>query len=123
MPTDGRVNPVDATAALAKGARMHGATIVEGVSLTGVRATNGRVTGVATTAGDVACEYVVNAAGMWARQLGALSGVSVPNQAAEHYYLLTDAMADVDASWPVVEDPSSHTYICLLYTSPSPRDS
>lgn len=108
---DGRVNPVDATAALARGARNRGATIVEGVSLTGVTQQGGRVTGVKTTAGDVACEYMVNAAGMWARQLGELSGVAVPNQAAEHYYLLTEPMEDVGVGWPVVEDPSSHTYI------------
>ena len=108
---DGRVNPVDATAALARGARNRGATIVEGVSLTGVTSANGRVTGVRTDRGDVACEYVVNACGMWARQLAERSGVCVPNQAAEHYYLLTDAMPDVDPDWPVLEDPSSHTYI------------
>ena len=58
---------------------------------------------VETDAGTVACEYVVNSAGMWARQLGALAGVSVPNQAAEHYYLLTEPMSDVGAGWPVVE--------------------
>jgi len=40
------------------------------------------VTGVETSAGHMACEYFVNAAGMWARQLGALAGVCVPNQAA-----------------------------------------
>ena len=48
---------------------------------------------------------------MWARQLGELSGVNIPNQAAEHYYLITDTMAEVDPNWPVIEDPSSHTYI------------
>ena len=108
---DGRVNPVDAATALAKGARNRGVTIAEGVQLTGVQQNNGRVTGVKTSAGDVACEYVVNAAGMWARQLGELAGVTVPNQAAEHYYLVTGRMEQVDPSWPVVEDPSSHTYI------------
>jgi glycine/D-amino acid oxidase-like deaminating enzyme len=48
---------------------------------------------------------------MWARQLGEMNGVTIPNQAAEHYYVITEAMKDVDPSWPVVEDPSSHTYI------------
>lgn len=38
-------------------------------------------------------------------------GVSIPLQAAEHYYLVTDAMPAVDKSWPVIEDPSSYTYI------------
>ena len=67
---DGRVNPVDATSALARGARNRGVRFAEGVTLTGVTQAGGRVTGVRTSAGDVACEVVVNAAGMWARQLG-----------------------------------------------------
>lgn len=108
---DGRVNPVDATAAFVRGAKNRGVTVVEGVSVRGVKTAGGRVTGVQTTAGDVDCEVFVNAAGMWARQLGQLSGVTIANQAAEHYYLLTEAMPDVDPSWPVVEDPSRHTYI------------
>jgi len=51
---------------------------------------------------------------MWARQFGELCGVNIPNQAAEHYYLITDTLegADkVDPNWPVVEDPSSYAYI------------
>jgi 4-methylaminobutanoate oxidase (formaldehyde-forming) len=48
---------------------------------------------------------------MWARQLGELSGVNIPNQAAEHYYLITDSIDGIDPNWPVVEDPSSYTYI------------
>ena len=54
----------------------------------------------------IGAEYVVNCAGMWARQFGELAGVVVPNQAAEHYYLITEPMADVDPNWPVLEDPS-----------------
>jgi glycine/D-amino acid oxidase-like deaminating enzyme len=92
---DGRVNPVDATMALAKGARMQGAVIREGVSALGVTSEAGRVTGVNTSAGHVACERVINCCGMWARQFGELSGVNIPLQAAEHYYLLTDSMPEV----------------------------
>ena len=122
---DGRVNPVDATSALARGAKQRGVRIVEGVQVTGISHARGRVTGVETSAGHVACEYFVNAAGMWARQLGALSGVCVANQAAEHYYLLTEPMAGVGKDWPVVEDPSRHTYIrpegggLMVHPSPS----
>lgn len=108
---DGRVNPVDACVSLAKGAKMHGARIVEGVEATGVLTESGRVVGVKTPFGHIAAEYVVNCTGMWARQFGELSGVTIPNQAAEHYYLLTGAMSDVDPDWPVIEDPASHTYI------------
>ncbi len=64
---------------------------------------NGKVTGVDTTAGHIKADYVVNCAGMWARQLGELSGVNIPNQAAEHYYLITDKMEGLDPNLPVIE--------------------
>ena len=89
---EGRVNPADLTMAYAKGARMGGARIIEGVSATGFRTARGRVTGVVTDQGTIEAEFVVNAAGMWARQVGAMAGVSVPLQAAEHYYLITDTV-------------------------------
>jgi heterotetrameric sarcosine oxidase gamma subunit len=110
MPQDGRVNPVDATMALAKGARMRGVTILEGTPVLDVLTTDGRVVGVRTAQGDIECEYVVNAAGMWARQLAERSGVTVPNQAAEHYYLLTDPIPGLDPDLPVLEDPGSYGY-------------
>ena len=110
IPDDGRVNPVDVTMSLAKGARMRGVTIIEGVPVTGFRRARGAVTGVRTPLGDVEAEYVVNCAGMWARQLGELAGVSIPLQAAEHYYLLTEAIEGVGSDWPVLEDPASYGY-------------
>jgi 4-methylaminobutanoate oxidase (formaldehyde-forming) len=110
IPDDGRVNPVDVTMSLAKGARMQGVTIVEGVPVTGFLRDRAAVTGVRTARGDVEAEYVVNCAGMWARQLGALAGVSIPLQAAEHYYLLTEPIDGVSGDWPVLEDPASYGY-------------
>jgi 4-methylaminobutanoate oxidase (formaldehyde-forming) len=107
---DGRANPVDVTMALAKGARLAGATIVEGVRVTDVTTERGTVTGVRTSHGDIEAEYVVNCTGMWARELGAVSGVSIPLQAAEHYYLLTDEIPGVSGDWPVLEDPGSYGY-------------
>ena len=110
VPQDGRVNPVDATMSLAKGARMQGVSIVEGVTVHEVLTTDRRVTGVSTSEGDIECEYVVNCAGMWARQLGERNGVVIPLQAAEHYYLITEPIDGVDPAWPVFEDPSRHGY-------------
>jgi 4-methylaminobutanoate oxidase (formaldehyde-forming) len=107
---DGRANPVDVTMALAKGARMAGARLIEGVHVDGVLQQRGRVTGVRTALGDIQAEYVVNCAGMWARQLGERDGVCIPNQAAEHYYLITEPIADLPPSMPVLEDPSSYGY-------------
>lgn len=107
---DGRANPVDVTMALAKGAKLKGAKLVEGVAVTRVLAQRGAVTGVETTHGTIRCETVVNCAGMWARELGAMSGVNIPLQAAEHYYLITGPVKGISRDWPVLEDPSSHGY-------------
>ena len=108
---DGRVNPVDATQALAKGFRMLGGTIIEGVECKDIITENNAVIGLETSAGAIKTDYVVNCGGLWARELGSQHGVLIPNQGAEHYYLLTDAMPEVDPSWPVVEDPRNYAYI------------
>ncbi len=107
---DGRANPVDVTMALAKGARLRGVTVIEGVPVTDILAERGTVTGVRTPLGDIRAEYVVSCTGMWARQLGEKAGVNVPLQAAEHYYLITDKIAGLNKSVPVLEDPASYGY-------------
>ena len=107
---DGRVNPVDATMAVAKGARLKGVRIVEQVPVTGVLQKGKVVSGVKTAIGNVEAEFVVNCTGMWARQLGSQAGVNIPLQAAEHYYLITERIAGMDATLPVLEDPGSHAY-------------
>jgi glycine cleavage system aminomethyltransferase T/glycine/D-amino acid oxidase-like deaminating enzyme len=107
---DGRVNPVDVTMALAKGARLRGVRIIEGVRASGVLQERGRVSGVRTAQGDIKTDIVVNCAGMWARQFGALAGVTIANQAAEHYYLITEPLKDLPANMPVLEDPGAYGY-------------
>ena len=67
LPRDGRTNPIDTTLALAKGARQGGVTILENTAVTAITVRNGAVAGVGTSRGDIACEVVVNCAGMWAR--------------------------------------------------------
>lgn len=110
VPGDGHASPVDVTMALAKGAKLQGAKILEGVPVTGITKKRGAVTGVTTPYGNIEAEFVVNCAGMWARQLAAKAGVNVPLQSAEHYYLITDKIAEVRSSFPVIEDPASHGY-------------
>ncbi len=110
VPDEGRANPADVAQAYAKGARAAGAKIVEGVTVTGFTTANGAITGVETDHGTIETETVVVAAGMWGRQLGALAGVSLPLQAAEHYYLLTDEVEWAHPDLPVVEDPDRYGY-------------
>jgi len=115
---DGRANPTDATQAFARAARNLGVKIIEGVGVSAVSTTRTRgdllrrVSSITTTSGEsVKTNVVVNCGGMWARQLGEKSGVVIPNQAAEHYYLITSPFKEVDPSWPVVEDSSKCVYI------------
>jgi 4-methylaminobutanoate oxidase (formaldehyde-forming) len=107
---EGRADPVGVATSLAKGARQLGVRIVEGVAATGVETHRRRVRAVLTEAGRIETETVVNSAGMWARQFGALAGVRVPLQAAEHYYLLTDTVPGMDPNLPVIEDPDNYGY-------------
>jgi heterotetrameric sarcosine oxidase gamma subunit len=111
IPGDGRTNPIDTTLALARGARKGGATIVENVTVTGIRRERGAATGVSTDHGDVACEIVVNCAGMWGRQVGLMAGVNVPLHASEHFYIVTEPMAGVTRDLPVMRDTDGYIYV------------
>ncbi len=107
---DGRVNPVDVTMALAKGARMGGVLILEETAVTNIITEGQRVTGVITDKGEIQAEYVVNCAGMWAREIGKLAGANVPLQPAEHYYLITEAIEGVHTDLPVLVDLDKYAY-------------
>jgi glycine cleavage system aminomethyltransferase T/glycine/D-amino acid oxidase-like deaminating enzyme len=107
---DGRANPVDITMSLAAGARRLGVKIIEQVAVLDVKQARGAVKSVVTAQGEIECEFVVNCAGMWARQLGEKSGVNIPLQSAEHYYLITESIKGISRDWPVLEDPGSYGY-------------
>jgi 4-methylaminobutanoate oxidase (formaldehyde-forming) len=110
IPGDGKVNPADVTQALARGARAGGAALHEKVRVTGVRIARGAVAGVETSDGPIATEVLVNCAGMWARELGRLSGVTVPLHACEHMYMVTTPLAGISPDHPVVRDADGHIY-------------
>lgn len=109
-PGDGRVNPVDVTMALAKGARMAGVQIFEETAVTGFTKEGRRITGVITDKGVTKPDYVVNCAGMWARDIGLMAGVNVPLQPTEHYYLITEAIEGINAKLPVLVDLDKYAY-------------
>jgi 4-methylaminobutanoate oxidase (formaldehyde-forming) len=109
-PDDGRTNPVDTTMSLAKGARMGGVRILEGTPVVGIKRQKDRVTGVITSRGEIQAEYVVNCAGMWARELGKMAGVNIPLHASEHYYLITEPIEGINRNMPIVEDPERYAY-------------
>jgi sarcosine dehydrogenase len=110
LPTDGQASPSDIAQSLAKGARMHGAKIVEGARVTGFDIEAGRVRAVLTTRGRIACETVINCGGQWARQIGAMAGVSVPLQAVKHQYVITEKVEGLASDAATLRDPDRRTY-------------
>jgi 4-methylaminobutanoate oxidase (formaldehyde-forming) len=111
FPDDAVANPTDVTQALAAAARIGGARIYERTAATAVRRTAGRVSGVATTRGDIITDVVVNCTGMWAREVGRQAGVSIPLHAAEHFYLITEPIEGLSANLPVLRCPDERTYV------------
>jgi sarcosine dehydrogenase len=110
LPTDGQASPSDITQSLAKGARMHGAKIREGVKVTGFRMDGRRITHVETDQGYIACEQVVNCGGMWARQIGAMAGVAVPLHPVKHQYIVTERIPGLSPDAATLRDPDRRTY-------------
>ncbi|MFL2845095.1 MAG: FAD-dependent oxidoreductase [Candidatus Puniceispirillaceae bacterium] len=110
MPSDGSVNPIDLTQALAKGARFYGAMLREQIEVTEILTNGEKLTGVRTSEGTIASEYVVNCGGMWARELGKKNGVGVPLHACEHYYLVTEPINDLPRDLPVLRSYCDGTY-------------
>ncbi len=113
LPTDGYVDPTAVTLAFANNAREAGATISQGTAVTGfTRTPEGWI--VHTDRGDVECEHVVNCAGMWARQVGALAGACLPIVPLEHHYVVTegiDAVRNLEKELPVLRDPEASFYV------------
>jgi 4-methylaminobutanoate oxidase (formaldehyde-forming) len=114
IPGDGKANPTDLTQSLAKGARKRGAQIFEQVKVTAVTRRNRRVAALdwisGSERGTIACECIVNCAGQWAREFGALADVAVPLQSAEHFYIVTEPITGVTPAMPVVRDPDGYIY-------------
>lgn len=110
LPKDGQGDPVNITQALAKGARNGGAKIIEGVKVTNVLTDHGVAVGVETDHGTIQAEYVVNCGGMWAREIGAMAGVSVPLHACEHFYIVTEGVDGLQSNLPVLRVPDECAY-------------
>ena len=110
LPTDGQASPSDITQSLAKGARMHGAKLFENARVTGFEMKDGRILKVKTDQGDISCDKVVNCAGQWARQVGAMAGINVPLQPVKHQYIITEKLPGLATDAPTLRDPDRRTY-------------
>ncbi|NDW43917.1 FAD-dependent oxidoreductase [Ruegeria sp. PrR005] len=113
-PLDGHLDPSGTTHAYAKAARMGGATIETHCM---VRETNQRADGtwdVVTDKGTIHAEHIVNAGGLWAREVGAMAGVYFPLHPMEHQYIVTDDIPEIyerGSEHPHVMDPAGESYL------------
>ncbi|WP_306113247.1 MULTISPECIES: FAD-dependent oxidoreductase [unclassified Roseovarius] len=115
LPTDGQADPANIALALAKGARQNGALVKERVKVTGIAREGRRVTGVDWASDDgqgqghIACEMIVNCAGMWGHEVGRMAGVNVPLHACEHFYIVTEGISGL-GQLPVLRVPDECAY-------------
>ncbi|MEX0311285.1 MAG: FAD-dependent oxidoreductase [Tateyamaria sp.] len=114
LPLDGQGDPANIALALAKGARQRGAKVQERVAVTRIAREGRTVTGVDWqgedgTNGHIACDMIVNCAGMWGREVGKMAGVNVPLQACEHFYIVTEAIQGLQ-QLPVLRVPDECAY-------------
>ena len=114
LPTDGYIDPASVTQAIAKGARMRGATICENTAVTSITVDGRRCTIVHAGGHTIECEMVVNAAGMWGMEVGRLVGARVPAVSVEHQYLLSgpiEGYTPVElGQMPTMRDPDHLVY-------------
>ena len=113
LAKDGQGDPTGIALALAKGARMRGAVVAERTRVTGIARSGRKVTGVdwatETETGHIACDMIVNCAGMWGREVGLMAGVNVPLQACEHFYIVSEPIAGL-GPLPVLRVPDECAY-------------
>jgi 4-methylaminobutanoate oxidase (formaldehyde-forming) len=100
VPGTSQLNPVDATQALAKGARSRGVRIFEDTKVDDILLDDAAVRGVRVQGAEIGAPVVVLACGMWTRVLASRIGVNVPLHAAEHFYMVSEPIAGLTQSTP-----------------------
>jgi len=107
---DGQTNAIDTTMALTKGARNHGAKVLENIKVEEILVEDGKAVGAKTDQGSIAADNVVLAGGLWSRDIAAKIGVDLPLYACEHYYVVTEDIEGL-TSRPVLRDFDKGVYI------------
>lgn len=94
-PLDGDVDPSGVTYAYAKSARYHGASYHTKTPVLETRQRKDGSWDVVTAGGTIHAEIIINAAGLWAREVGHFAGLNLPVQPMEHHYLITEAIPEI----------------------------
>ncbi len=113
-PLDGHLDPSGTTHAYAKAARMGGAVIETHCKVLETNPRADDTWDVVTDKGTIHAEHVVNAAGLWAREVAAMAGTYAPLHPMEHQYIVTEDVPEIydrDAEHPHVMDPAGESYL------------
>jgi 4-methylaminobutanoate oxidase (formaldehyde-forming) len=110
LPSDGFLDPAQLCYVLASEARDAGVRVEQRTRVTGMDVQDGRIRGVRTDRGDIACEMVVNCGGMYAAEIGRMAGVRVPLVPLSHQYVITEPLLAPGASLPTLRDPDLLVY-------------
>ncbi|TIX60602.1 MAG: FAD-binding oxidoreductase, partial [Mesorhizobium sp.] len=111
IPGDGQTNPVDTCMALAAGAKQNGVKILENCEVTDLWRVADGCYQVRTNEGVIEAEVLVLACGLWTRDIAAKLGARIPLYAAEHFYVVTEAMEFAEPTLPVLRDTDGHVYL------------
>jgi glycine cleavage system aminomethyltransferase T/glycine/D-amino acid oxidase-like deaminating enzyme len=111
IPGDGYIDPYSLTMAYAKGARAYGVKIEERVCVEEIVLEGRRALGVVTSKGNIACDILVNCAGLWAKRVGNMAGVALAAGIVEHQYFLTEKTLSFDAGLTTLRDPDKNFYL------------
>jgi len=96
-PIDGEVDPSGVTYAFAKAAKAHGGKYYTNTVVTDTKQKTDGSWDVITDKGNINAEIVINAGGLWAREVGQLAGINLPVQPMEHHYLITESIPEIEA--------------------------
>jgi dimethylglycine dehydrogenase len=117
-PNDGHVDPTLATNAMAAGARALGAEIYRHTPVQAIEGARGGDWVVRTPSGEIRAEHVVDAAGTWCREIGAMMEIDLPVVPMLHQYIVTDRVSEIAArieagerELPIIRDPEESWYL------------
>ncbi len=111
IPSDGYIDPYALTQSLAKAAKLNGAKISENTGVKDIIIENRRAVGVITNTGNISCDTLINCAGLWAKPIAEMAGVSLAAGVVQHQYFVTEKTLEFDANLPTLRDPDNNFYL------------
>jgi 4-methylaminobutanoate oxidase (formaldehyde-forming) len=114
LPRDGQLDPYTTTTSMVRFAKELGVEVYTNTRVMGIKlSAKGEVEAVVTDKGEVRCEIIINAAGMWAPRVAAMAGLNVPTTPVDHQHIALRAVPghEFDSHTPCLRDPDNLVYM------------